>query len=595
MRMCTSFCLPARRFFWSVALLAMAACAPAPPQIPAAAPDASDEVLTLSNAIVEDSFEQYPERPTMLRVPGASYSRLPNDTVLAAVGRRVQYAKWLARLQAIDASSLREPVARLTYAVARGRVEDTAGIGVCRSELWTVSQLNGWQVRFANLAQLQPVGTDDLRTQALQRAEALPSYIDTQIVTLRGGSHGGYKAAAVNVGEVVQQMDALLALPPEKSPFFDPARRDGDKQFQAQLGQFLKDSVYPAMRRYRDFLRDEYLTNARSDISVAAIPEGAACYRALLRYSTTLDLDPESVHAEGWTQLAAIDAEMAALSARSFGGAPVPELLQRFKSSSQYRYRDAKQMIALAQTSMDRAWAALPQAFGLLPTSPAVIEPIPAFQERTAAPHYLPAALDGSRPATYRIRLYEPKQQSTVIGESTAYHEVVPGHHLQINIANQRQQLPSIARFLSNSGFSEGWGLYAERLADELGLYTSDADRFGMLSNFAWRAVRMIVDTGIHAKGWDRQKAIDLLLAHTALSAEQAAAEVDRYIAWPGQAPSYYLGYLEIRRLRAEAEQRLGSRFDLRAFHDQVLENGNVSLPVLRERVEAWIKTAAPS
>jgi uncharacterized protein (DUF885 family) len=221
-----------------------------------------------------------------------------------------------------------------------------------------------------------------------------------------------------------------------------------------------------------------------------------------------------------------------------------------------------------------------------------VLEPIPKFQERSSAPHYLSAALDGSRPAAYRVRLYRPEDQSRVIGEATAFHEVVPGHHLQVNVANDRAELPSAARFLFFSGFSEGWALYAERLADELGLYSSDADRFGMGSNFAWRAARLLIDSGLHAFGMSRESAIELLLANTALSRDQAEAEVDRYIAWPGQASSYLLGYLEIRALRDEAERSLGPGFDLRAFHDVVLGGGGVPLPVLRQRVEAWLRSA---
>jgi uncharacterized protein (DUF885 family) len=217
------------------------------------------------------------------------------------------------------------------------------------------------------------------------------------------------------------------------------------------------------------------------------------------------------------------------------------------------------------------------------------IEPIPKYQERTAAAHYRPAALDGSRPATYRIRLYEAEKTSVVLGESTAFHETVPGHHLQVNIANARSENPRVARFLWNSGFGEGWALYAERVADELGLYASDASRMGMLSNAAWRACRLIVDTGLHAFGWDRERAIALLLEHTAMSPAQAAQEVDRYISWPGQATAYMTGYLEIARLRTEAEKALGTRFDLRELHDRILENGSIPLPVLRARIEAWI------
>jgi uncharacterized protein (DUF885 family) len=291
------------------------------------------------------------------------------------------------------------------------------------------------------------------------------------------------------------------------------------------------------------------------------------------------------VHERGLAALAESEAEMRALSARSFGGQPLPELLQRLRSDPAFVYRDREHVMALAQAALDRAWAALPRAFGRIPEARAVLEPIPAFQERTAAAHYLPAALDGSQPAAYRVRLYAPARQSWATGESTAFHEVVPGHHLQIALANENAELPPIARFLFTSGFSEGWALYAEQLADELGLYTGPADRLGMLSNRAWRAVRMVVDTGLHVRGWSRERAIEFLLAHTALSPEQAAQEIDRYIAWPGQAPSYFLGYEEILALRAEAERTLGARFDLRAFHDAILAAGGQTLPALRARV----------
>jgi uncharacterized protein (DUF885 family) len=197
------------------------------------------------------------------------------------------------------------------------------------------------------------------------------------------------------------------------------------------------------------------------------------------------------------------------------------------------------------------------------------------------------AALDGSRPAAYRVRLYDPTHQSAALGEAIAFHEVVPGHHLQVSLANEREGLPAIARFLFSSGFAEGWALYAEQLADELGLYTGDVDRLGMLSTRAWRAVRMVVDTGLHALGWPREKALDFLLAHSALSREQAGAEIDRYIAMPGQAPSYLLGYQEILALREEARARDGERFDLKRFHAAVLRNGGVTLRVLREQVRA--------
>ena len=281
---------------------------------------------------------------------------------------------------------------------------------------------------------------------------------------------------------------------------------------------------------------------------------------------------------------------MKALSAKSFGGADIAALRTRFATAPEYHYKDGEAILAQARAAIARAKAAMPRAFGVLPPADVGVEPIPAFQERTAAAHYLLAALDGSRPGTYRVRLYKPEEQSITNGEVVTFHETIPGHHLQMSIANSRQDVPRISRFLFNSGYVEGWGLYAERVADELGLYSDDASRFGMLASAAFRAARLVVDSGIHAFGWDREKAIQFMLDHTTMPRSQATQEVDRYISWPGQATAYMTGYIEIRRLRGEAERRLGARFDLRAFHDRVLGGGSIPLPVLRERVESWIK-----
>jgi uncharacterized protein (DUF885 family) len=559
--------------------------------------EAETRSLALADAVVAETFEQYPERPTMLRIPGSRYDALPDDSLAAVAARQAREDRLLAELRAIDPTELPAgSPAALAHTLATSRLEDSAAARVCRFELWGVSQmLNGWHVRFGNLAQLQPVGTEDLRRQALARFSAVPAYGDVETANLREGLRRGYRAPEVTVRLVIGQLDALVAMPPEESPYASPGVRDGDPAFRERFVSLVRDRIQPALRKHRDFLRDEYLPQARSAVGVAANADGVACYRAAARLASTLDRDPAEIHRVGWERLRAIESRMQALSARSFDGAPVPVLLRRFRSDPRYRYRDAEQIRTVAQAAIDRANAALPRAFGLLPSSPAVLEPIPAYQERTAAPHYLMAALDGSHPAAYRMRLYRPTEQSWVIGESTAFHEIVPGHHLQIDIANHRSELPAIARFITNSGYSEGWALYAEEVAEELGLYGSDADRFGWLSNQSWRAVRMIVDTGLHTQGWDRQRAIDLLLAHTALSPDQAGAEVDRYIAWPGQAPSYMLGYIEITDLRGEAEKTLGERFDLRSFHDRVLGKGNLPLPVLRDRVSAWLTSERKS
>jgi uncharacterized protein (DUF885 family) len=247
-------------------------------------------------------------------------------------------------------------------------------------------------------------------------------------------------------------------------------------------------------------------------------------------------------------------------------------------------------MVDLANGAIARAKAAMPRAFGILPKSDVVVEPYPEFQEASApGGEYINPSDDGTRPGIYRINTYQPEKQSRVGLESTAFHETIPGHHLQIAIAQERPGAHPVTRFLFNSGYVEGWALYSERLADEMGLFSSDLDRMGLLSNEALRAARLVVDPGMHALGWSRQQAIDYMLRHTAESPESAAREIDRYIVLPGQATAYMTGSLEFFRLREKAKAELGARFDLREFHDRVLEDGSLTLPMLREKAERWI------
>jgi uncharacterized protein (DUF885 family) len=567
-------------------LLLLAACA-APRSAPSADPVA--RVLALGDDLLHDQWDRFPEQVAFLRPPGVTYDRLPDDSLTGVRVREARHDAWLAELEHVDRRSLEGSLAALVYDVALETLNNLKAARACRRELWPISQMIGWQIRYANLAQAQPVGTSELRAQALTRFTALPAYVDGQIANLREGLRLGYSLPKLNVRQVIEQVDSLIAAPPDRSPYFSPADRDGDSGFRARFEALVRDGIDPALRRYRDFLEKEYLPAARDAVGVSANPNGAACYRAALRLSITLEKEPGDLHALGLAQLSQLEEEMRRISQRSFGGEEVPKLLQRLRADPEYLFRSREEMIAQAQSAIDRARAALPRAFHTLPIARVVIEPIPAFQEKASAPHYLLAAIDGSRAATYRIRLYQPVKQSRALGESTAFHETVPGHHLQIAIANEREGLPALSRFTFNAGFTEGWALYAERLSDELGLYSGDTDRIGMLSNAAWRAARLVVDTGLHAFGWERQRAIDFLLAHTASSADQAAAEIDRYIAWPAQATSDLVGALEIRKLREEAQSSLGARFDLRAFHDRVLEDGSVPLPVLRKNVERWI------
>lgn len=595
--------------------LALAACAPAAQQAstpaPVMAPTAGgpavnpqpasstlsrqDSLARAVNALADQALQRAlirsPEIATVLGLPGFRHDAV-SDGSLATLARYEQEDEDFAqRVLAIDPEPLRGRPELITLGFLRESATAGRQGRVCRNELWSgVNQMFGWQTQLGRLAQVQPVGTDELRRQALTRWRALPATIDTEIANLREGLRQGYSAPRVNVRRVMEQMDVLLGTAPAQSPFASPMQRDSTPAFRAEFEQVMANELYPAMRRYRDFLANEYLAAAREATGIAANPNGESCYRAAVRSFTTLDVPAREIHEIGLREMAKIQGEMRTIAQRSFNTTDVPALLEAFRTEPRYLFRSRQEIVDYAGAAVQRGKAAMPRYFGRLPRADVAIEPYPDFEERSApaAAYEIPSE-DGTRPGTYRINTYKAEEQSRVGVESTAFHEAIPGHHLQLAIAQERQGAHTITRFMGNSGFSEGWGLYAERLADEMGLFSSDLDRMGMLNNEALRAARMVVDPGLHVMGWTRQQAIDYMLANTAENRTAVENEVDRYIGWPGQATAYMLGNLEIRRLRQMAERELGRRFDIRAFHDRVLEDGTVTLPMLRDKIERWV------
>jgi uncharacterized protein (DUF885 family) len=349
--------------------------------------------------------------------------------------------------------------------------------------------------------------------------------------------------------------------------------------------------LYPAIRAYREFLSGEYLPRARAAIGVSANPNGAACYAALVRRFTTLPLSADEIYADGERELAATEAEMRALGERAFGTSDLPALVRRLRTDTGFTFHTRAEVLARTEAAIARARASMPRRFGRLPRADVRVMEYPEFRQRAGvAASYSPPAEGGSRPGIFFTSTYQPERIPRATLESIAFYEAIPGHHLQVAIAQERTKLHPLTRFFFFSGLSEGWALYAERLADEMGLYSDDLDRMGMLASRQHRATRLILDAGIHARGWTRAQALTFLREHAMLSPALAEGEVDRYITWPGQATVYMVGDLAIRRLRRRAEERLGGRFDIRAFHDRVLENGAVTLPMLEVEVERWIQ-----
>jgi uncharacterized protein (DUF885 family) len=546
------------------------------------------------NAIADDYWaawvQTFPLSAMFSGVPEAPNDRIGDNSIAAARAWEKREDSWLNQLRQIRASELKGQPEDATYGVLLETLEAARQGRVCRGELWPLNQQGGWQIGLPVVAQLQPVGTVELRSAALKRWHAIPRFVDTEIVDLREGLREGYTQPKGNAQAVVDQLNDVLKLPPEKSPFAALGDRDSAPGFRDSVIAIVANEIVPAATRYRDFLVSEYIPKTRSSTALSALPQGADCYRARVRGYTTVDRDAKSIHQLGLQQMAALEAEARPIAERSFKTSDLPALYQRLRTDPAFTFSNREEIISAAEQAVARAKAAMPKWFGRLPRGTVIVDPCLPFEEKSGCPNsYVPGTPDGKRPGRWRINAADNPPQPRAPLEGTAFHETIPGHHLQIAIAQERESAHPITRYLFFSGFGEGWALYSERLAGEMGLYSTDLYKFGDLGEQALRAARLVVDPGVAVLGWSRQQAIDYMVAHIPESHDVLVSEVDRYIADPGQATAYMIGRLEIERLRSQAKSRLGNAFDIREFHDKVLESGSVPLSFLRSHIEAWL------
>ena len=432
------------------------------------------------------------------------------------------------------------------------------------------------------------VATPEQRRDYLLRLAAVPAYLSVLADRHRGGLTAGRLPVAHLVRDAIAFFDRYLATPPSADPL---ARQDGPPEFTAERDRLLAELVRPAYAGYRDVLEREVLPAGRPEgrPGLCWLPEGAALYAALARVHTTTSRTPEDLHDTGLALIADLAREYSEVGRRVFGTDDLAAIFDRLRTDPDLRWRDAEEMLDSARGAVARAERAAPQWFGTVPDSRCEVAAVPEA-EAPGAPtaYYSPTALDGSRPGTYYANTSRAQERYRYQSEAIAFHEAVPGHHFQITLAQGMTELPMLRRLASINSYLEGWGLYCERLADEMGLYSDDVARLGMLATDSMRAGRLVVDTGLHALGWSRKQAIDYLRENTPLALVEIESEVDRYISAPGQALAYMVGRLEIQRIRAEAEVTAGDRFDIRAFHDVVLGGGPLPLAVLDEVVSAW-------
>lgn len=544
-------------------------------------------VSALADAYMAAYYERFPEQATMAGIAGARHDRLSDNSAAAIVRWQSVQDAFLTLLADVDANALWGTPDWITYGFLRETLEASRGTRICRSELWPVNQMSGWQVGLANLANTQPVSNDEQRRAAIARFSAIPKALENERANLREGLRLGYSTPRRNVGLVVEQLDKLVATPVAESPFFAPAKRANDAAFTAEWTKLVSEVLYPAIAKHRDFLRDEYAPKARVTIAVKDHPNGVECYRAAYRSYSTLSREPQEVFDLGMRTVKANEARMRALGKELFGTDDLAEIKRRIQNDAENKFTTRDEVRKFAEESVERGKAAIPQWFGIVPKAPVVVQPIPEYREKTASDSYQRASDDGSRPGTYHIKLYQPETQQRGVVERTAFHETYPGHHLQIAIAQERTAAHPITRFVGNSGFSEGWARYTEALAEEMKLYATKHGRVGRLG---WPARGMVIDPGIHVLGWTAEQAKAFALESGTMSEDGVTALIDRVVVWPAQLTAYDSGGLEITALRAQAEQALGAKFDIRKFHDAVLGDGSVTLPMLRTKIERWIE-----
>ncbi len=570
----------------------------------AAVPDAAGELTRLADAYWDAAMEYSPVNATAYGDRRWD-DRMDDRSPQAREQQRRTLQALLDGIRALagtaDAAGRLDESDRITASVLRHQLEDDLTDLSCDLEDWTVDPLEGPQVQIFNIESFQPIESPAEGRAMIARWSAMGPYLDQYLANLRRGLADGRVAVHAPVERVIDALSGLLAESDETWALLNPAREEHPTWSPADhrsFGDGLRDavatSVRPALARLREALVTEILPRTRPDTEpgIAGLPRGLEVYGRLVRYHTSLDVSADELHRLGLAQVDRINAELEELGERALGTRDRPGIIERLRSDPALHFETSEQIVETAERSLARARAATPAWFGLLPKADCVVVPMGEHEARhgTVA-YYRQPAPDGSRPGQYYINTIDPETRPRYEAQALAFHESIPGHHLQIAIA-QQIDLPEFRRHLGVMAFWEGWGLYTERLANEMGLYDSDIDRLGMLSLDSWRACRLVVDTGMHAFGWSRARAIEFMLANSALAPNNIANEVDRYIVWPGQALAYKVGQIEILRLRDEARARLGPAFDIRSFHDAVLSGGALPLPTLREVVEARLGPA---
>jgi uncharacterized protein (DUF885 family) len=575
--------------------------APAPAVQPAK-PDASAVAAQLETLYDEFWEEQLKLNPVQATFIGdARYNdQMPN--FLSAEFRQQAHdfaQRWHDRVAAIDGTIL-SGQARLSYDIFLRDLKNSLDAERFPSWMQPVNQFGSFASFAAQLgsgSSAQPFATVKDYDNWLKRGAALPAIFDTAIANMREGMAKGVVQPKALMQKVLPQLDALIKPTPEETLFWGPVKAlpedfaATDKiRITEDYKKLVGEQIIPAYQRLRTFIADEYLPASRDSVSLSLLPDGDAWYAFNARNSTTTDKSPAEIHQIGLDEVARIQNEMRAVMTQVGFKGELADFFKHMTTAKEFTFPTEQALLDGYNGLRGRVDAGVPALFSLTPKAAFEIRPVEPFRAASAAGgSYMTPSEDGTRPGIFYVNTHDLPARKTWDMESLYLHEAIPGHHFQLALQQELTELPKFRRFGGETAFAEGWGLYAESLGKELGVYTDPYQYFGRLQAELWRAIRLVVDTGLHSKGWTREQVIEYMLTNSATTNTEAVSEAERYIAIPGQALAYKIGELKIKELRAKAEKELGAKFDIRAFHAEVLKDGAVPLDVLEGKIDRWI------